>query len=192
MSRVKFRRRNYFINREFQGRTIFHYFLLVLAGSILFSMIFSFFSSNTISIVYEDYHLRLGTTPNILMEKLFSAQWSFIVICGAAVILVTLFLTHRSAGPFYRFEKSLDAMISGDLSLDIHLREKDEGKGIAKKINEFNRLLARRLTAMEALNNEIHDLASAQADADDTLARILDNTEKINALINEFVFTRQS
>ncbi len=194
MNKPKFRRRNYFIKKEYQGRTIFNYFLLILAGSVIFSLIFSFFSANTISIVYDDYHLKLGTTPGILIEKLFSAQWFFIIICGAAVILITLFLTHRVAGPFYRFEKSLDTMISGDISLDIHLRKKDEGKGVAERLNTFNSMLANRLTAMETLNSEIRELAKdpdTQTDKDKSLARILEKSEKINALVNEFTFTRQ-
>jgi hypothetical protein len=91
----QFKRRNYFINKEFQGKTIFHYFILLALGSILFVGIFSFFSSNTLSIVYDNYHLRLGTTPGILFKKMLSTQWLFIVIGGIAVIFITMRLTHR-------------------------------------------------------------------------------------------------
>jgi len=192
MNATRYRRRNYFINKEYQGRTIFHYFLLILAGSILFSLVFSFFSSNTISIVYEDYHLKLGTTPGILMDRIFSAQWFFIVVCGMAVIFITLFLTHRVAGPFYRFEKSLDTMLEKDISGNIHLRKKDEGKGVAERINRFNTMLAKDLSQVEALNHEISWLAKNQNHPDaQTLERISENSRKIQALINEFTFTRQ-
>ncbi|MFO7840433.1 MAG: methyl-accepting chemotaxis protein [Desulfosalsimonadaceae bacterium] len=201
-SKPKFRRRNYFINKEFQGRAIFQYFLLIIAGSVLFALIFSIFSSNTISIVYEDYRLNIGTTPGILLERLFSAQWFVIVFAGALIILFTLFLTHRVAGPFYRFEKSLETMLRGDIRGTIHLRKKDEGKLVAGRLNEFNRMIASRLTEIEALNREIRDLAgrpgaeareSAEAGAADpeTLSRIREKSEKIDALINKFTFERQ-
>lgn len=192
MNATRYRRRNYFINKEYQGRTIFHYFLLILAGSILFSLVFSFFSSNTISIVYDDYHLKLGTTPGILLDRIFSAQWFFIVVCGMAVIFITLFLTHRVAGPFYRFEKSLDTMLEKDISGNIHLRKKDEGKGVAERINRFNTMLAGDLSQVEALNHEISWLAKDQNHPDaQTLERISENSRKIQALINEFTFNRQ-
>lgn len=192
MNATRYRRRNYFINKEYQGRTIFHYFLLILAGSILFSLIFSFFSSNTISIVYDDYQLRLGTTPGILLDRIFSAQWFFIVVCGMAVIFITLFLTHRVAGPFYRFEKSLDSMLEKNISGNIHLRKKDEGKGVAERINRFNTMLAGHLSQVEALNHEINWLAANQNHPDaHTLERISENSQKIQELINEFTFTRQ-
>lgn len=189
MSSPGYRRRNFFINKEYQGKTIFQYFLLVLAGSILFSVIFSVFSSNTISIVYDDYRLQIGTTPGILLGRLFSAQWFFIVIGGLAVIVITLFITHRVAGPFYRFEKSVDAMNEGDLSAQIHLRKKDEGKGVAKRLNAFNGMLAGRLAELERLNGEIRDLAGKDA-SPDAPEKIREKCDAIDAVINRFTFTR--
>ena len=67
-NQASYKRRNYFINKEFQGRYIFNYFLLVTIGSLLFIGVFSFFSSNTLSIVYDNYHLQLGVTPGILFK----------------------------------------------------------------------------------------------------------------------------
>ncbi|MFO7752050.1 MAG: methyl-accepting chemotaxis protein [Desulfobacteraceae bacterium] len=189
MNTRKFKRRNYFINKEFQGKTIFHYFLLVLAGSVLFSLIFSFFSSNTLSIVYDDYHLKLGTTPEILMDKIFSTQWIFIVFGGAFVILITLFLTHRVAGPFYRFEKSLDDMLDKDVSGKITLRKKDEGIVLADKINRFNAMLSRDLARLEALNNETQALASGMdsaLDPSEVSLKIHQNTEEAARLLRDF------
>ena len=70
MKQPHYTRRNYFINKEFQGRYIFNYFILVTIGSLLFIGVFSFFSSNTLSIVYDNYHLQLGVTPGILFKKI--------------------------------------------------------------------------------------------------------------------------
>jgi hypothetical protein len=150
-----YKRRQYFINKEFQGKTIFSYFLLLALGSFLFVGIFSFFSANTLSIVYENYHLQLGTTPGILFKKMLSTQWLFIVIGGITIIFITLHLTHRVAGPFFRFERALAEMLDHDISKNIILRQKDEGKALAQQINEFNSGLARQLTFMDDQNYKI-------------------------------------
>lgn len=152
---TRYKRRNYFINKEFQGRSIFNYFILLALGSILFVGIFSFFSSNTLSIVYENYHLQLGTTPGILFKKILSSQWVFIVIGGMAITFITLRLSHRVAGPFFRFEKAFDEMISHDISNKIILRQKDEGKALAEKINRFNNALSEQLIRIDDQNLEI-------------------------------------
>ena len=136
------KRRNYFIKKDFQGKYIFNAFLLVVLGSILFGLMLSFFSSNTLSIVYDNYHLQLGTTPGILLDRILNTQWLFVVLGGLTVVVLSLFLTHRIAGPFFRFEKTLDSMTDKDLTRAIHLRTKDEGKELAGKINDFNRQLS--------------------------------------------------
>lgn len=156
-----YKRRQYFINKEFQGRTIFNYFILLALGTFLFVGIFSFFSANTLSIVYDNYHLQLGTTPGILFKKMLSAQWLFIVIGGITIIFITLRLTHRVAGPFFRFEKALAEMTAHDISKKIVLRQKDEGKELAQQLNEFNLGLARQLTFIDDQNYKIA-MASGQ------------------------------
>ncbi len=195
----RYKRRNYFINKEFQGKIMFNYFILFALGSILFVGIFSFFSSNTLSIVYDNYHLQLGTTPEILFDKLLSSQWLFIVIGGLVVTFITMRLTHRIAGPFYRFEKSLDEMIGRDISGKIILRQKDEGVELAKKINEFNSVLSKNLayfhnkTSEIAISVEMLETALDQPDKDITdISRLIgiikEGQKEIEAAVNDYTF----
>nr|NJM03125.1 methyl-accepting chemotaxis protein [Desulfobacula sp.] len=198
----QYKRRNYFINKEFQGRYIFNYFLLAAIGSMLFIGVFSFFSSNTLSIVYDNYHLQIGVTPEILFKKILSTQWLFIVLGGGMVVLVTLVMTHRVAGPFYRFEKSLDEMMAGDISQKIILRKKDEGKELARKINAFNYMLGDKLSIIENFNAKIavsslhlrkalDDSGPGVENFTPFLNEILDSQKNIQAMINDYTFPRE-
>lgn len=152
---VRNKRRQFFIKSEFQGKYIFKAFISVVFGSILFVLIFSFFSSNTLSIAYDNYHLTLGMTPRLLLNKILSTQWLFIVSCGMAVAVITLFLSHRVAGPFFRFEKALDLMTTKDISSRVYLRKKDEGKALGEKINLFNEMLSQSLQRMRQTSERI-------------------------------------
>lgn len=201
-SQPEFKRRNYFINKEFQGRIIFNYFLLATIGSLIFISVFSFFSSNTLSISYADYRLQLGVTPGILFKKILSTQWLFIVFGGGMVIIVTLILSHRVAGPFFRFEKTLDQMIEGDISNKIFLRPKDEGKDLAQKINAFNFVLGDKLSLIENFNSNIAvsslQLKKILEDSDvdienytPLLAEIMDSQKNIQIMINDYSFSRE-
>lgn len=191
------KRKIYFINKDLQGKFIFNYFILLTLGSILFVGIFSFFSSNTLSIVYENYHLHLGTTPGILFKKILSTQWLFIVIGGVLICFITLRLTHRIAGPFYRFERALDEMIGGDISRTVVLREKDAGKDLAEKINAFNSRLSENLFFIEELNSKIA-ISSRQIEnelgEDDRekfaqlLETIRESQKNIEVTVNEYSF----
>jgi methyl-accepting chemotaxis protein len=190
------KRKNYFINKEFQGKYIFNSFLLVALGSILFALIFSFFSSNTLSIVYDNYHLKLGTTPGILLNKILSSQWLFIVLGGIVITIITLFSTHRVAGPFFRFEKSLDNMTAKDISVRVILRPKDEGKELAIKINNFNQMLSSELNLIQHNAKQIvlccECIDSAEED-ENTIAFLKSELKKIEqcnqgtiSILNEF------
>ncbi len=197
MSYGSFKRRKYFINKELQGKFIFHYFIFLTLGSLMFVGILSFFSSNTLSMSYDNYHLQLGTTPEILFKNILSAEWSFIVFGGILISFITLRLTHRVAGPFFRFEKALNEMIHGNISRKIILRPKDEGKGLAKKINTFNDRLSENLVLMEEMSSKIAisarnlELAIEKGQTDE-IAGLLDTIKTsqrgIESTVHEYTF----
>jgi methyl-accepting chemotaxis protein len=195
------KRLHYFINEEFQGRYIFSYFLLVLIGSFIFIGVFSLFSSNTLSIVYENYHLQLGVTPQILFKKILSIQWLLLVFGGGFVVIITLLLTHRISGPFLKFEKNFDKMVGGDISEKIILRHTDEGKKLAQKINHFNHMLGAKLTLVENISSSIENstlnlqkkLETPFVDINEfefVLDEILENQRAIKRIINSYNFLR--
>jgi methyl-accepting chemotaxis protein len=197
-----YKRKTYFINKELQGKFIFHYFILLALGSLLFIVIFSFFSSNTLSIVYDNYHLQLGMTPKILFKKILNTQWLFIIVGGLVIAFITLRLTHRIAGPFYRFERTIEAMIDGNVSCTIVLRAKDEGKDLAEKINTFNSKLSRDLAGIDDLNAKIGNTADSLQKKLETDKRpeklmelvetIIQHQKKIDTKIRTYQFNNRS
>ncbi|MFH0726906.1 MAG: methyl-accepting chemotaxis protein [Pseudomonadota bacterium] len=196
-----YKRRNYFINKEFQGRHIFNAFLLVAFGSILFALVFTFFSSNTLSITYDNYQLRLGTTPGILLNKIVSGQWLVIVLGGLLITIITLFLSHRVAGPFFRFEKTLDAMTAKDISVRVTLRPKDEGKELALKINNFNEVISSSLNRIRSNADQIvlcHDRIDSNESNGEDIAFLKSELQKIKqhnlntiSILDEFNLTKE-
>jgi methyl-accepting chemotaxis protein len=153
--RRTWRRRNYFIKKELQGRYIFSFFIFVIFGGIIFTLIFSLLSANTLTVVYEDYNLRIGKTPFILIREILSADWIFIVTAGLSVVVISMFLTHRFAGPMYRFEKSVEEMLRGNFNFEIRLRKKDEGKELAAMMNQLIRTISSNIREMRDLTEAI-------------------------------------
>ncbi len=77
-------------------------------------------------------------------------------------MLASLLLSHRIAGPLYRFETTLDNMQQGRLDNIIQLRDKDEGKELARKINEFNAQLSQSFTIISQ-NSKALQILTEQA-----------------------------
>ncbi len=152
------KRKLFFIKKNFQGRLILGYFLFVTGGCLLFTLILAAFSADTLTVVYQNHDLQLGQTPAMLVKNFLAAQWVFIVLGGSLIVVASLFITHRTAGPLFRLERALDNMNSGNLNDTIHLRKKDEGKELALKINSFNHQLSQQIQLIETNSKSIEEL----------------------------------
>lgn len=153
-----YKRRNIFIKKDFQGKLILGYFLFAAGGCLLFIFLFSVFSADTLTIAYADHDLQLGQTPIVLFKKILTAHWIFLVVGSIILVITAMFLTHRIAGPLFRFEKTLDNMLQKRLDDTISLRSKDEGKELAGKINAFNEDLSRTLKNVQVHSEAISAL----------------------------------
>ncbi len=135
-------------------------FIAVIVGCLLFIMLFGFFSADTMTISYSNNSLQMGQTPMMLFKKAITANWVFLVVGGTLLVILAMIATHRIAGPLFRFEKALDSMSRGDLNDTIHLRNTDEGKDLARKINIFNKVLSEKLAAITKHSTAVNDLMS--------------------------------
>lgn len=97
-----------------------------------------------------------------------------ILIFGAA--LLSLYLTHRLAGPLYRLEQSARELVQGNLSLRIKFRSGDELHGLAGTANEaihtiekaFVEIRAYQANSAAALHRA-HELLQRGGEGDEAL-----------------------
>jgi methyl-accepting chemotaxis protein len=182
MTNSPYKRRNYFIKKNFQGKLILGYFLFMVGGCFLFSIILAALSADTLTVVYQNNDLQLGQTPLMLLKQILTAHWIFIILGGAVIIVGAMLITHRVAGPLFRLERAVDNMVTGRLDDVIHLREKDEGKEIAAKLNQFNQNLSEKIRQIENCSRNIEVLLS-QHSMEDSSAAIGNDIQSVHAQI---------
>ncbi|MDH4318326.1 MAG: methyl-accepting chemotaxis protein [Desulfobulbaceae bacterium] len=190
MSRKTYSRRNYFIKRNMQGLFVFRYFLVGVSGSIIFGLFFAYFAYNSMTITYDDYALQLGETPTILLKQFLLAHWFYLLSGGLLFFLPSLLLSHRVAGPIYKFEKYVDQMNSGRLGEPLHLRSKDEGKELADKIYNLSTMLSDTMAEMKELSREIDQLADT-SDTCSTCKKIIARNTNLRTLLERFDTSRE-
>lgn len=86
-----------------------------------------------------------------------SLMWIFgigILLIVAQIALLTIFFSHKLAGPIYRFEKMCHTLIEGNYTDKIYLRRGDEMQNLANLLNEVIRLTDERLTAIRDAKTE--------------------------------------
>ncbi|MCK5070695.1 MAG: methyl-accepting chemotaxis protein [Desulfocapsa sp.] len=197
MSNVQFKRRNYFIKKNFQGKLILGYFLFMVAGCLVFAIMLSILSSGSMTMVYQDNNLRIGQTPFMLLKQLVTAHWISIIVGGVFVVIGAMFITHRLAGPMFRLERAVNNMVSGQLDDVIYLREKDEGKELAGQLNEFNKKLSGNIGEVKKRSQNIDDLLAQYSSLDQSrispedCAAIHNSIARQNQSLREIVETYQ-
>ncbi len=130
------KRKSKFVGTALQAKTL----LLVFVAAVIPAAIIA------ICLYYLIFNMlawQLGIPESIAYNLVPVARKVNIIILVALPItlfiiwLMALELSHRIAGPLYRLEKELDDRIEGQKKGPIRLREKDELKALADKINKL-------------------------------------------------------
>jgi len=86
-----------------------------------------------------------------------SLMWIFgvgILIIVIQIALLTIFFSHKLAGPVYRFEKICHSLINGNYTEKIYLRRGDEMQNLAHLLNDVIRTTNERLASLRDAKTE--------------------------------------
>lgn len=186
---AKHRRRTFLIKTGLQLRYM---------GVIVSTMLLVAFGVGWI--IYHTSWSRISSNPDLTIDKLAEIfdtvnglllRWVgvFVVI----IAILSIFVSHKIAGPVYRFERSARVISSGDLTQRVRLRHGDELRelqdafntmaealcGMVKKDREvIQKLVAAGNRLNEALKKTKQDPAAIEAVAKDLYA-IIDELRKV-------------
>lgn len=130
-----FRRRNYFIKKKFQLDFSVKFLVIIVIEAILAIGLFLYLSKDTLTTAYFGSELKIARTYDFFLPTLLFSNLIIVGITGIIGIVALIFLSHRLAGPLYRFENVLSDLSKGDLTQRFKLREKDEFVELQNRIN---------------------------------------------------------
>ena len=128
-------RKNYFIDKKFQTDFILRFCVLVVTTGVFFMALLYVLAGKATTVSFVNLRVIVQTTADFIFPLLVQTLIVSTVIVGLATIVITLFVSHRIAGPSYRFKKILNALGEGDFSLDCKVRPKDSLKDVAAALN---------------------------------------------------------
>ena len=101
-----------------------------------------------------------------------------LVISIVLIITVFLGISHRIAGPVYRFEETIKQLKTGDLSVRIKLRNRDDLKELAEEINQMSDSLNDKLLGVHKGVIELKSLSEQGKLPESELKSKLETMEK--------------
>lgn len=144
---VTYKRRKYLIDRRLQAKYALLTILLLLVYTFLFAailfipQILGLVASNTI-----DEQAKAART----LLNLHQSVWPALGLVAVILSTTSIFVTHKIAGPVYRFRKVLSEVSAGNLEISIKLRKRDDLKDLAEDLNNvINELRTFVLTLQE-------------------------------------------
>jgi len=127
------KRRIYYIEKKFQTKYILLTIFLLLTYTFAFIIII--FSPYILTLSLDFYSLsekaEAARTLLLLHSKVWPGIGGIILLFGA----LSIFITHKIAGPLYRLKKSLSMIVEGNLDVKVKLRKGDDLKDLAEHFN---------------------------------------------------------
>lgn len=101
-------------------------------------------------IVYHTSWKQIVNTEDLTIDKLsvifeqVNTQLFWWIIAFTGIIaFISLFVSHKIAGPVYRLEESMKQIASGDLNFKVHLRQGDELGDLKDAFNKMTESLSK-------------------------------------------------
>ena len=168
----RFKRKQIYIKKDFQTRFIIRFLLILLLGGAISIGLIMFNTQGTLTSAFVNSKLVIQSTALAILPSVIFTTIITTLVLGIIVVLVTLVVSHKIAGPMYRFEKDIDRVAAGDLKHRIHIRQGDQFQEMVTALNTMITELNRNLSDIredvaafsthpdlpESLRQDIHSL----------------------------------
>lgn len=175
------RRKHLFVEKGFQFKFIVKFCLLLLIGVVISTSLLLLFSQDTLTSSFKHSRLVISNTAVAILPAAIYTNLITLGLIALATILITLSISHKLAGPLFRFEKELREIGDGDLTKNIRLREKDQITDMAASINNMAAGLREKVLDLETELGQVIDLASEQRASQKLIEELKSLHQKIGA-----------
>jgi len=174
------RRKNYYIKKRIQRNFILKFFTLLLLGALISGVIIYSMSRGALTTTFDNSRLAIRSTADFILPSVLLSGMAVIVIIGFAAIVMTLFASHKIAGPLYHIGRDIDELTSGNLNVRFVLRGGDEIKELAYKLDSMAQSLKSKAVAINAA------LALLEASSKDASPEAKKNIQNLKEAISKF------
>ncbi|MFQ5442671.1 MAG: hypothetical protein ACE5EB_08125 [Thermodesulfobacteriota bacterium] len=131
------------VEKEFKLRFGLKFCLFTVAGFLVMSVFLYTVMSKSLggdyaTAIYTIYDLKIN-----IFSLVFASFYSIgiLVFIALSIAAISVFFSHKMAGPVYRLEKDLERVSAGDLTVETRLRDRDQLMLLAEQQNRMVRSL---------------------------------------------------
>ncbi len=186
-----YKRRHYFINKDFQGKFIVRLLFVSFAGSVLASLLFIALANRKMdSMLYSMMIPSSVFRGSLLLEEALWANGVAVVIISIIFIAAGVAIYRQITGPLHDIRNAILRIGSGNLTSRISLRKNDQFQDFASEVNHLSSELHSKFSSIDSRSKHISELAeelakSGSAD-DERIAGLLKEIRGLDEEIGAF------
>lgn len=188
------KRRKYYIEKKFQTKYFLLTMLLLLTYTSVFVIIL--FAPSILTLYFDNPLAEKVEASRVLLllhRKVWPAIGAVIILFGA----LSIFVSHRIAGPLYRLKKSLSLITQGNLNVKVKLRKGDDLNDLAEHVNILVEELRTVVTTVRVdydllsdyileIEREIKANVLTEESGRKIIKKVLDGRKNIKAFLEKF------
>jgi len=144
----QYKRRNYYIDKKFQAEFIIKFWLVVAMGSLFTIVAVYWLAQNSTTVGIIDGRVAVHTTADYLLPLMVQTVAIELAVVSVLTIIMTLFISHKIAGPLYHLRMTFNKLGGGDLT-GLHLRQGDQLQKVASAYNEAVQKLSDKIKMLK-------------------------------------------
>jgi len=188
-NRTGYGRRTYFIDKSFQSKFILKFCSLVAIGGALTIAILYLLARHSNTVAFVNSRVVVKTTADFILPILVQTVIIVLILISLATIGVALFVSHKIAGPLYRFRKVIQQLKEGDFCSDFKIRHLDQLQDLAQELND---MIAKVRGELRQLKGHIDSLADkldslSEQETSETKKKDLSELKHITKEINKII-----
>ncbi len=183
------RRRNYFIDKNFQFKFIIKFCTLIMIASLMTGFLIYYFNQKSTTVAFENLKVVVKSTSSFILPIMLQILVIVTLLVSIGTIFVALFTSHKIAGPLYRLKADLEKIKNGDFSTPIRIRTKDQLQKIVSEFDDmrlgFKSSIGSLRENWASIKTTLLKLAS-EIKEEEEKKRFQDNIDKIDSELARF------
>jgi len=185
----QFKRRTVFIKKAFQGRFIVSVLLMIILFGLCSAGMIYWLISSDLQSQSQAAHINIANTWERLGLSILVGNIVAIILAGIPTIFVVLYISHKIAGPLYRFEKICEQVANGNFDTVTPLREHDQLQDLAqsfsmmtKKLREQQQNRQQSFTRMKSQLETLKNIQNLNQEQIETISALENSIQQSNKI----------
>ncbi len=174
------------IEKGFESKFLLKFIACITISFFVSVTVFYFMLPNRDVLNYYEAVSSFITANNSLGMTFIIAGTIEFVLIVIVISIISIFTSHKLAGPIYRAEKILNSFADGDMTQKLRFRKYDPLKDVEDAYNKAIREFTQKLKAVDEANNKMNKAREGLDGSSESIEKFKDEVINLKEKLEKF------